>query len=77
MELSPHLFKRIVDREFTEVELRDMLERAVSLRRDIAPRRWIVATQHRRRRWEVIVEPDYEARLLMVITAYPVWEWQK
>lgn len=74
MELSPHLLKRMVDRGFTEVELRDMLERAVSLRRDIVPERWVVGTRHRRRRWEVIVEPDHEAQRLVVITAYPIWE---
>ena len=74
MELSPHLLKRMVDRGFTEVELRHMLERAVSLRRDIVPQRWVVGTRHRRRRWEVIVEPDNEAERLVVITAYPVWE---
>jgi len=74
LELSPHLLKRMVDRGFTEVELRDMLERAVSLRRDIVPERWVVGTRHRRRRWEVIVEPDHEAQRLVVITAYPIWE---
>lgn len=74
MELSPHLLKRMADRGFTEVELRDMLERAVSLRRDIVLERWVVGTRHRRRRWEVIVEPDHEAQLLVVITAYPIWE---
>jgi len=74
LELSPHLLKRMVDRGFTEIDLRDMLEQPVSLRRDIVPRRWVVATRHRRRRWEVIVEPDHEARLLVVITAYPIWE---
>jgi len=51
-----------------------MLERAVSLRRDIVPERWVVGTRHRRRRWEVIVEPDHEAQRLVVITAYPIWE---
>ncbi len=63
----------MVDRGFTEVELRHMLERAVSLRRDIVRGRWVVGTRHQRRRWEVIVEPDYEAERLVVITAYPVW----
>jgi len=24
--------------------------------------------------WEVIVEPDFDARLLVVVTAYAVWE---
>jgi hypothetical protein len=62
----------MADRGFTEVELRDMLERAASLRRAIVPERWVVGTRHRRRRWEVIVEPDHEAQLLVVITAYPI-----
>jgi hypothetical protein len=26
------------------------------------------------RAWEVIVEPDQERQLLVVVTAYPVWE---
>ena len=64
----------MVDRGFTEVELRHMLERAVSLRRDIVRGRWVVGTRHRRRHWEVVVEPDFEAERFVVITAYPVWE---
>jgi len=31
-----------------------------------------VETSHGSRSWEVIVEPDPEDRLLVVITAYPV-----
>jgi hypothetical protein len=30
------------------------------------------ASLHARRPWEVIVEPDEEIRLLIVVTAYPV-----
>jgi hypothetical protein len=36
--------------------------------------RWIIETRHRARAWEVIVEPDRERQLLVVVTAYPVWE---
>jgi len=28
----------------------------------------------RGKEWEVIVEPDFERQLLVVVTAYPVWE---
>jgi hypothetical protein len=61
------------DRSFSEVDLGRMLERAKSYRQDIVEGRWIIDASHRRRSWEVIVEPD-DAQLLVVITAYPVAE---
>jgi hypothetical protein len=70
LELSPHLLKRMVDRRFTEIDLRRMLDRATGYRRDIEPGRWVIVTRHRRQPWEVIVEPDLDARRLLVITAY-------
>lgn len=63
----------MVDRRFTEVDLRYMLQHARSYRRDIVPGRWIISTRHAKRLWEVIVEPDVKARLIVVVTAYPVW----
>ena len=63
------------DRRFTEVDLRRMIERARSYRRDAIEGRWVVATSHRRKPWEVIIEPDVEAQLLVVITAYPVGDY--
>lgn len=74
LELSPHLLKRMDDRRFTEIDLRRMLERATGYRRDGVEGRWVIETRHRRRAWEVIVEPDGERQLLVVVTAYPVWE---
>ena len=74
LELSPHLLKRMGDRRFTEVDLRRMLERASGYRQDVVEGRWLIATRHRSKAWEVIVEPDWELRLLVVVTAYPVWE---
>ena len=47
----------MVDRRFTEVELREILERAEGYRSDIVEGRFVIATRHRRR-WEVIIEPD-------------------
>ena len=74
MELSPHLLKRMGDRRFTEIDLRRMLERASGYRPDVVEGRWAIETRHRRSAWEVIVEPDWERQLLVVVTAYPVWE---
>jgi len=72
LEISPHLLKRMADRDFTELDVRSMLQDATRVRPDVAPGRWIVSTHRRRRRWEVIVEPDPEVQVLIVITAYPV-----
>jgi len=72
LELSPHLFKRMADRRFTEVDLRSMLESARGYRRAPMAGRWVLETRHRSRSWEVVVEPDEEEELLVVITAYPV-----
>ena len=70
LELIPHLLKRMEDRRFTEVDLRAMLQRATSYRRDVVGGRWVIDTRHRRQRWEVIVEPDPDGKVLVVVTAY-------
>lgn len=62
----------MVDRQFSEVDLRRMLERASGLREDSVEGRWVIETRHQKRSWEVIVEPDPESELLVVVTAYPL-----
>ena len=74
LELTPHLLKRMVDRQFTEVDLREMLETAVVYHADIVEGRYVIGSKHRKKRWEVIVEPDVGVKRLVVITAYPVGE---
>jgi hypothetical protein len=74
LELSPHLLKRMTDRRFTEIDLLRMLERASGSREDVVEGRWVIETRHHSRAWEVIVEPDRERQLLVVVTAYPVWK---
>ena len=74
LELSPHLLKRMGDRRFTEVDLRRMLEHAGGYHQDVEEGRWVVAARHRRRGWEVIVEPDETRQVLVVVTAYPLEE---
>ena len=53
----------MVDRQFTEVDIRRMLHVATSFRRDLEDGRWVVVTRHGRAHWEVIVEPDVEAQI--------------
>jgi hypothetical protein len=60
------------DRQFTEMDLRSMLKAAGDYRRGPIAGRFIVETRHKGRRWEVVVEPDLDIELLVVVTAYPV-----
>lgn len=73
IEFTPHLLRRMEDRDFNEIDLRKMLHCAKSYKPDVVDGRWIVETQHNHRRWEIIVEPDDFENLLVIITAYPVW----
>ena len=59
------------DREFTELELRAMLDAATALQPDPVAGRWRAFTRHRGRRWIVIVEPDISLQALVVVTAFP------
>jgi len=62
----------MADRRFSEVERREMLEIADEYRADVMAGRWVIGTRHKRRRWEVIVEPDEATEQLVVVTAYPL-----
>lgn len=72
LELSPHVEERMIDRGFTEVDLRMMIEVAETIRSAATKGRWIVETAHDGDSWEVIVEPDERDRVIVVITAYRV-----
>ena len=72
LEFTPHLMKRMVDRDFTEVDLRTMLEEAGGFVPDVEPGRWIIEASHGGRAWHVIVEPDETLKLLVIVTAYPL-----
>ena len=62
----------MIDRGFTEVDLRRMLVDATGHRPDLEPGRWVIESSHERDRWDIIVEPDSGLELLVVITAYPI-----
>jgi hypothetical protein len=69
---SPHIGRRQEDRGFTEVELRRMLEHADGLEPDAMVGRWRIRTRHRRREWIVVVEPEVDRGIVVVVTAYVV-----
>jgi hypothetical protein len=72
LELTPHLLKRMVDRQFNEVDLRQMLETATGCYGNHEEGRFVIETEHDGRAWAVIVEPSPDDQLLIVVTAYPV-----
>lgn len=49
-----------------------MLEYALGFFEDVVDGRWVVETKHERQPWHVIVEPDFDSKVLVVITAYRV-----
>ncbi len=71
LEITPHLEKRMEQRDFTEIDLRTMMHRATGYRPDVEPGRWVIETRQGNRGWEGGVEPDNEERRLGVVTAYP------
>lgn len=69
---SPHLAKRMRDRQFTETDLRDMLECATALEPNHEPDRWVAKARWRGADWEVVLEPLVDEQAILVITAYKV-----
>jgi hypothetical protein len=62
----------MVDRRFSEINLREMLEEARGYRPDIVEGRWVIVAYYKRKAWEIIVEPDIGMKRLVIVTAYPI-----
>ena len=71
LELSSHIQKRMIDRHFSEVDLRTMLQYATRYRANHEEGRFVIHTRLDDRAWSVIVEPAIVEKVLIVITAYP------
>ena len=56
----------------TEVEVRAMLERATGFEASVVEGRFMIRTRRGQSPWIVIVEPDADATLLVVVTVYEV-----
>lgn len=61
-------------RGVTEIDVRAMLERATLYDPSVVEGRFMIHAVHHRRPWIVIVEPDVDAKLLVVVTPYEVSE---
>ncbi len=72
LELSLHLLRRMIKRQFNEADLRIMLTDATEYKPDVEPERWLISTKWHGKPWEIIVEPDQHLRRLVIITAYMV-----
>ena len=59
------------ERDFTELEVRRMLDAASSMRPTRAPGRFVVSSRRRGTPWFVVLEPDFADRLVYVVTAFP------
>jgi hypothetical protein len=70
LEITSHIEKRMFQRDFTEIDLRTMLDRAPGYHPDLVEGRWVIETSYHHCAWEVVVEPDYQEQLLVMITAY-------
>lgn len=74
LEFIPHIEKRMIQRGFTEIELRAMLLNVNSIEKDKEEGRFLIKSKHNGNNWEIIVEPDGIEKLVVVITAYPIEE---
>jgi hypothetical protein len=72
--LTFHVERRMEDRGFTEVDLRAMLEMASGWQPDYVEGRYIILCRLRGRRWHIIIEPDEDRQVLVIITAYSTGE---
>jgi len=70
--ISPHVVARMEERDFTEIDLRTMLDKATDWRESVAPGRFVIESIHESLPWEIVVEPDDYEKVLIVVTAYPV-----
>jgi len=74
LSFTPHAELRMEQRGVTEVDVRAMLERATAFEPSVVEGRFMIQSVKSNRRWIVIVEPDNDASLLVVVTAYEVSE---
>jgi hypothetical protein len=72
LSFSAHAELRMEQRGVTEVEVRAMLESATGFEASVVEGRSMIHSRRGQSPWVVIVEPDAEARLLVVVTVYEV-----
>ena len=71
LAFTSHVELRMEEREFTELELRRMIDLATSITPGRVPGRFLVATRFQGTPWSIVLEPDSDERLVYVVTAFP------
>ena len=74
LSFTAHAELRMEQRGVTEIDVRAMLERAARYEPSVVEGRFMIHAVHKNRPWIVIVEPDLDFRLLVVVTPYEVFE---
>jgi hypothetical protein len=74
LSFTPHAELRMEQRCVTEVDVRAMLERATSFEPSVVEGRFMIPVTLQNRPWMVIVEPDLDEQLLVLVTVYEVSE---
>jgi ferredoxin-thioredoxin reductase catalytic subunit len=69
-EISPHAYRRMPERQFTETDLRGMLVAPERIESDICPGRFLIHCRWYGRNWHVIVEPDPDTKTVIIVTAF-------
>ena len=72
LSFTSHAELRMEQRGVTEVEVRAMLDRAAGFEPNVVEGRFMIPVRHLHSPWIVIVEPDAEVKLLVVVTVYEV-----
>jgi len=72
LTFSAHAELRMDSRGVTEVDVRAMLQHAARYQASTVEGRYMIGVIHRQQQWSVIVEPDPDAELLVVVTAFEV-----
>lgn len=67
-----HVESRMEERGFSEVEIRQMVEEATAIDGAQSEGRWVLRTRCAGGPWRVVLEPDYDEQVIVVVTAYPV-----
>ena len=74
LSFTPHDELRMEQRGVTEVDVRAMLEQATAFEPSVVEGRFMVHVAKDNRPWIVVVEPDSDASVLVVVTVYEVSE---
>ncbi|MEM8873697.1 MAG: DUF4258 domain-containing protein [Planctomycetota bacterium] len=70
--MSPHVVKRMASRDISELDIRDMAERADGWSFDPYPGRVRLHTTMNGRAWRIVVEPQENIEAIEVVTTFAV-----